>query len=208
MGLPRATCSASERAPSDSFHRAPRQRVEDDRLAVRGARRRGIVQQQDVAASKAAAEPRRHARAIARHGVETPPRPGHQRQAGAGEHDTAARDSECRPGRERTVGRPPPDRSMAACARSNFLPESARSSERESVRVAVGVVLHTVPAARGWRPRYPGCASARRPTQKNVARAPDCSSRSRTAGVNSGSRTVIEGERDDAPVCLVRRADA
>ena len=98
-----------------------------------------------------------------------------------------AADSGCRRARERA----PAGRRLSVRSR----PEPARISSRsprgprnaKPVRVRVGVVLHAVTCGTDGRRRSSGCASARRPTQKNVALFPDCSSKSRTVGVTSGS---------------------
>ena len=68
------------------FVEHPRQGLEDHGPAVGVARRRAVVQEQDIARAQAPPQPRRDAGPIAGHRVEASAGPGDEGQAGCREH--------------------------------------------------------------------------------------------------------------------------
>ncbi len=71
--------------------------------------------------------------------------------------------------------------------RADLARQAARPEQREGVRVAVAVVLHAVAAAHDLAAERRMSRAAVEAITKKVARTPCASSRSRTAGVTSGS---------------------
>jgi hypothetical protein len=174
-----------------------RQHGQHHRLPGLRPRRIAVVQEEDVAAAQAAAEPRQHPVRLAPHRVVAAAGPAHQLQVEPFEHRREQGIAQARRSAEEArrdadqVGEP-------RLRRADLARQAARAEQREGARMPIAVVLHAVAAADNLaaeRGVTRGDRGDREERGAGPVRIEDVEHGGRDLGVGA----VVDGDRDLVP---------